>query len=612
MSDGAGHTLTPAADGAASGDAVPGLRAGAASQGRVPPFSGLAKTVLVVVFVYIAWYQSADFTTVLSLAAIWGIATVGLGLVLGAAGQISLCQASFVLVGAYLYGTVAKEWTGPTLLGLLASAAGGGAAALIVSPVLRARGYYLAVATMAVSLLIDRMATTFSWIPGGNAGIIGVPPLRVLGYEVNSANRYLVVACILLAVSIVALHLRYGRGRMRRAIQALHHDEDLLAGYGGHSSRLKLEVFLVGGALAGLAGGLYAGDFGYVSNQGFGLVESFALALAVFIGGERRLLGAALGALIYQASFTILPDSLVEYRFALLGAIVVLTVHFFPQGLMPSLQDFRGWIPTVRRRSRDQIGDVAHHELDAVDPVALQVHGVTKRFGALTAVDDVSIDVRPGSLTALIGPNGAGKTTLLDMIAGEQYVSGGAIRLDGRDVTDRDRVHRARQGISRTYQRIRLISSLSVIDNVLIGVDQAARGEPRVVEAERRRRAEAALIDVGLGDRHDAEVGSLTFGQRRLVEMARAIASRPRLVLLDEPSSGLNDGEIEGFADVIRRLHGTGCTILLVEHNLPFVRSLAQEIVALDRGSLLCHGECEEVFANPDFQRSYVGEATPA
>ena len=192
------------------------------------------------------------------------------------------------------------------------------------------------------------------------------------------------------------------------------------------------------------------------------------------------------------------------------------------------------------------------------------------------------------------------------MVAGEQWSTAGRIELDGRDMTDRERT-RARLGVSRTYQRVRLISSLTVIDNVLVGVDHAARGELRVGEAERRRRAEAALIDVGSGTATTADVGSLTFGQRPLVEMARAIASRPRLVLLDEPSSGLNDGEIQELRRGGPRLHSTRVARLLVEHNLPLVRSLAEEIIALDRGALLAHGGTEEVFANPDFQRSYVG-----
>jgi branched-chain amino acid transport system permease protein len=603
-----GQSLTEASESELSG-AAPDREIGAAPRRRLP-LSGIFRTLVVVGFVVATWQQSPDFVGVLGLAAIWAVATVGLGLVLGVAGQISLCQASFVLVGAYMDGTIAKQWHGPTILGLLASGGAGAAAALIVSPVLRARGYYLAIATMAVALLTTAVITTGSWIPGGNAGLIGVPPLELFGYRFVSENAYLVLAAVVLVMSIAALHLRYGRGHVRRAIQALHHDEDLLAGYGGNPARLKREVFVVGGLLAGLAGGLYAGDFGYVSVNGFGLVESFALALAVFIGGSNRLAGAAFGALVYQASFTVLGSNLVDYRFVLLGAIVVVTVHFFPRGLMPSLGDFEGWLPSWRRfrDAREPAPEGKSKPPPPVRPLTLEVEGVTKSFGALRAVDGISLSVRPQSLTALIGPNGAGKTTLLDLVAGDQRVSGGTILVDGADMTDRGRVTLSRLGLARTYQRIRLIPSLTVLENVLLGVDHAARGT-RTSEGERRRRAAAALGEVGLAGRGRAFVGSLTFGQRRLVEMARAVASRPRLVLLDEPSSGLNDAETEGFADVIRRLHETGSTIVLVEHNLPFVRALAEDVVALDRGKLLAHGNTEHVFGLPEFQRSYVGGA---
>jgi branched-chain amino acid transport system permease protein len=611
MPEGGPHTLasTPGVDAPAGAALDQQVEAAPA---RRFPVAGLVRTAAVVLFVYFAWYQSFDFVSLLSLAAIWAVATVGLGLVLGAAGQISLCQASFVLVGAYFYGTVAKQWSGPTILALLFACVGGVAVALLTSPVLRARGYYLAIATMAVSLLTDRIVTTESWIPGRNTGLIGVPPLKIAGIDINTEGRYLTFTAILLVVIIAILHHRYGRGHMRRAIQALHHDEELLAGFGGNSAALKRQVFVVGGLLAGLAGGLYAGNFGYVSDNGFGLQESFALALAVFIGGNGRLLGAVLGAFVYEASFTILGNSLSDYRFAFLGAIVVLTVHFFPRGLLPSRDDFKGWIPDFSRPQVLPEADRQHHELDPVEPLSVSLSGLTKRYGALTAVDGVTLQVRPGSLTALIGPNGAGKTTLLDMIAADQWATHGHIKIGGRDVTTLNRVKRARLGIARTYQRLRLIPSLSVLDNVLIGVDQAARKAGRVKEQERKSRAEAALIDVGMAERHDADVNTLTFGQRRLVEMARAITSRPRLVLLDEPSSGLNDAETTDFADVIRRLHGTGCTIILVEHNLPFVRSLAEDVIALDRGKLLAHGSTEEVFASAEFQRSYVGAAEEA
>src|SRR5438874_9561398 len=369
---------------------VPPEGAGLAGSGagllRRVPVAGLARTAALTAYLLYAWQQSSNFESVLSLAAIWGIAAVGLGLVLGAAGQISLCQASFVLVGAYVYGTIAKAESGPTLLALGASALGGAAAALLVSPVLRARGYYLALATIAVSLLTDRVVTTGGWIPGGNAGLIGVPSLKIGGLRIQGERRYLELAAILLVAIIAVLHRLYGRGAARRAIQALHHDEDLLAGFGGNAAMLKLRVFVIGGLLAGLAGGLYAGNFGYVSDNiggPFGLQESFALALAVFIGGSGRLTGAIVGYLVYRCSFEILGFNYADYRLALLGGVVILTTHFFPRGLTPSRADFAPWLPRRRRPAAAPEVDAEHHELDPVEPLSLAVVGLKKPFGAL-------------------------------------------------------------------------------------------------------------------------------------------------------------------------------------------------------------------------------------
>jgi branched-chain amino acid transport system permease protein len=609
-------TPQPATSG--SEDAPPGAVPAFASTVRAVvvtrrfPAAGLLRILAVVALLLAAWYRTYDFVGILSLAAIWGVAAIGLGLVLGAAGQISLCHASFVLVGAYLYGAAAVSWHEPTLLALILSGAGGAGAAMLVSPVLRARGYYLALATIAVSLLADQIATTATWIPGGVSGLSSIPSLSIGPVHLTTESSYLWFTVGLIAVIMLAVHFRYGVGKVRRAIQTLHHDEGLLAGFGGSPARLKLNVFVVGGMLAGLAGGLYAGNYNFVSDQGFGLQESFALALAVMIGGSGRLMGALLGAFVYELSYTILPSSLSDYRFAFLGAIVIATMHWFPRGLMPSREDFRGWIPQRRTAPAHIEADAEHHELERREPMGVELRTVTKQFGALRAVDRLTLTVKPGSLTALIGPNGAGKTTLLDVIAGDQHPSAGSVAVGGDDVTHKGRVRRARLGIARTYQRVRLVPSLNVLDNVLLGVDQAVRGGGRTNEASRRRRAEAALEDVGMGHRWSSDVGVLAFGERRLVEMARAIASRPRLVLLDEPSSGLNDAEIDAFAMVIRRLHQTGCTVILVEHNLPFVRALAEDIIALDFGKLLAHGQTDQVFGLPAFQEAYVGLAQEA
>jgi ABC-type branched-subunit amino acid transport system ATPase component len=427
-----------------------------------------------------------------------------------------------------------------------------------------------------------------------------------------------VLSGCLLALIIFGLHWFYGRGKRRRSVELLHHDEDLIASFGGNAGRLKLVVFVIGGLLAGLSGALYAGYFGFVSPHGFSIMESFALALAVFIGGGGRLIGALAGILVYQCSFAVLGPDLSPYRFALLGAVVILTAHFFPQGLLPTKRELAALVPggatrRAKKSSESQAADLASLATGAeVIPGELSVLEVTKRYRALTALDEVSLTIRPGSITALIGPNGAGKTTLLDIIAGDQLPTEGRVVLNGRDVTFRNPAYRAKTGIGRTYQKLRLVSSMTAIDVVLVGVDLAARREGSVTEATRRTRAREALALVGLEAQTDVTAGALTFGQRRLLEMARAIATRPRMLLLDEPSSGLDDSEVPGFADLIRRVHLTGCTIILVEHNLPFVQSVADEVVALSQGRLLAHGPAAEVFATPEFRESYLGEVVEA
>jgi branched-chain amino acid transport system permease protein len=565
----------------------------------------MLRAAAVAVFLYIAWYQSLDFSAILMLAFIWAIAAVGLALVLGSAGQMVLCQASFMLIGAYAYGWLTLDHGVPTVLAALAAALGGGLAGLALSPVLRLRGYAFALGTIAVSLLVTELFTTGSWVPGGNFGLSAMPSIN-LGFttlETNQGYEYLSIA-ILIAV-IFTLYRVFGSGARRRAIQFIRDDEDLLGAVGGNAIRMKRTLFVIAAVLAGLAGGIYAAGFGFISPTQIGLSDSFALALVVVIGGNGRLLGAVLGAVIYQASYVVLGESNVELRFALLGAVVILCVLFFPNGLLPAREEFTGWFPRLKRPLPKGSAEVPDRE--ALAPHGLDLSAVTKRFGALVAVNDLTARVAPGSLVALVGPNGAGKSTLLDAIAGE-LATEGTIRIGEDTVTYMEPWRRARLGVARTFQRVRLIDGLTALENVAAGADQWALSiGRRVSEPDRIAVARAALTEVGLGGREAERVDTLSFGNRRLVEIARVIASRPRLVLFDEPSSGLNDAETGEFSRLVRELHAGGCTVLLVEHNLPLVRELAHEVIAMDRGGLLAHGPTAEVFDLPAFQEAYVG-----
>jgi branched-chain amino acid transport system permease protein len=576
---------------------------------RRVPVGQLARVVALAGFVYLAWYQSFDFTNVLMLGAIWAVAAVGLGLVLGSAGQMSLCQASFMLIGSYGYGALALDADWPTIPALLAGTLMAGGVGVLLSPIVRLRGYMLALGTIALSLLVQSAFKTGDWLPGGATGLVGIPPLELGGIVLDTQTENLWAASAILMALIVGLHLSYGRGARRRAIQFIHHDEELLAAFGRDSTDMKRRLFVVAGLIGGLAGGLYAAAFGFVRPESFGLPESFALALAVVIGGSGRLLGAALGAFIYQLSFSVLGSDLADYRFALMGVIVIATIHFFPTGLLPSFADLGDRIPLRRRRPPVERRDATPSTLADAESggLSLRLVGVAKSFGALSAVDDLTAEVGSGELVALVGPNGAGKSTLLNLIAGEP-VSGGSIFFGGTDVTGERPDRRARHGVGRTFQRVRLIPSLTVAENVMAGADKRAIDRPGTLdEAQRLASAEEAMRAVGMELRVHSTIVPLSLGERRLVEFARMVASGPRLALLDEPSSGLSPTEIDHLGQLLRGLNEAGCTVVLVEHNLPFVERIADRVIALDHGRLLADGPTAQVLGRREFQEAYVG-----
>ncbi|WP_067458169.1 branched-chain amino acid ABC transporter ATP-binding protein/permease [Actinomadura macra] len=542
---------------------------------------------------------------VLLAVGIWGIAAVGLGLVLGFAGQISLCQATFVGVGAYAYGILTTRLGIPTVVALAGGALAAGALAAFVSPILRIRGYYLAIATIVFSLLLSALAVSGIGVPGGSSGLSGIPYIEVGGLRLETPREYAALALGLLTVFAIGSHLRYGRGRRWRAIQSIRHDEALADGMGLNVVGIKRELFTVSGSAAGLAGGILGAAFGFIAPSQFTFSESFALALAVFIGGSLSLWGAVLGVVLLEVSGPLLGDAGALHGL-LIGVAALLTVRLAPQG----------WI---RRREGDAHGQalpLAASRATAAEPVKatgrdggadLTMTGLGRSFGSLHAVRDVDLQIAPGTVVGLIGPNGAGKTTLLNLIAGEVRASRGTIRLDGRDVTGLSAYRRARLGAARTYQQSRIITGLSVIENIQLGLDASAAAGVTVPRGERHALAVAAAQDAGAAHLLAKPTGSLTFGERRLVELARLLVSARRLALLDEPFSGLSHSEGEALGQVIRTLKARGTTVILVEHAIPFVLSLADELVVLDQGRLMAAGAPDEVVRLETVRECYLG-----
>lgn len=546
----------------------------------------------------------SELNPVLLMIGIWGIAGVGLGLVLGFAGQISLCQAAFVGVGAYGYAILTTRFEAPPMAAAVGGAVTAALLAAAISPILRIRGYYLAIATIVLNLLLSALAISSLGVPGGSSGLAGIPYLEVLGYRLDTVEQYAALSLAVLAIFAVAAHWRYGRGHRWRAIQALRHDEGLAAGMGLNVVGLKRELFTVSGCAAGLAGALLAAAYGFISPGQFSYADSFTLALAVFIGGSLSLWGAVLGVALLEASAPLLGDAGALHGL-LVGVVALLTVRFAPDGWITRRETVEDPDTMPEEPPLDSI-EVGAHRAGA----SLATERISRSFGLLRALDEVSIDVAAGRVVGLIGPNGAGKTTFLNVIAGEVAPSSGDVFLDDQRISGAGAFKLARLGMVRTYQQSRIIAGLSVLENILVGVDAlVASGAARPSAADQQRMARAAARDAGAARLLGKPTASLTFGERRLVELARLLVSQPRLALLDEPFSGLSQAEGLALSAVIRTLRERGTTVILVEHAIPFVLSLADDLVVLREGAVLAAGDPSTVIALDAVRDSYLGTA---
>ncbi len=572
---------------------------------EVAPLWGgrLLRLATPVTLIYLGATRATDPWRALLPAAIWAIAAVGLGLLLGRGGQPMLCQAAFVAVGAYTYAWIAAPT--PTGLGEQPIAALGGAIvavlliALLTSPVLRVRGYVFALATIATGLLVHQGMRTGSWLPGANTGILTVPDLSIGRWKLHSVESYVAASLVVLAVAALAIQLRYDRGHRARELAELAHDQDLAAEAGIDVVGLQRELLLVGAGLAAVAGALYASAYGLVQPTTFGLQDSFLLAVAVLVGGRRSTLGAIAGAAALELLGSALGNDLADARVALMGVLLIAAIRWAPDGLIPPIR----W----RRPLRADHGLMTAGDLLDGGGASLEVEDLVVERAGVRALDRCSLEVAPSTVLAIVGPNGAGKTTLLHAIAGT--VGGrGRVRIDGRDIGRRPPHRRARRGLARTHQHLHPDPGASVATIVEGGADLHARATGRTSETGRRRRAASALRILGIEDLAERRVGTLTLAEQRLVDLARLLAAGPRLAILDEPVAGLDARERATVLEFVRLLAHHGATVIVVEHDLSFVQDLEARVVALVDGRVLADGSASEVLSDPAVQVAYLGQ----
>jgi branched-chain amino acid transport system permease protein len=563
--------------------------------------------------------------SVFNFIGLFAVAVMGLVIVLGYAGQIVLGHAGFMAIGAYASAllTLRAGWAPP--IAILAAATLVAAAAWVAGkPILRLRGFYLALATMAFAIIVDSVLVGWTDLTEGPSGMVGIPPFSLAGFKIVGEwpNFLFITALVLVAL---ALTLMIERSMAGVGLRALHRDEELAATLGVDVPTLKTAAFVLSAIYAGVAGACYAHYARFISPEVFGLHASFDLLLVAMLGG----VGTPYGALIGAAILKFLPEALGafrDYRLMVYGLVFILITFYFPNGVA-------GWVRDLLARRRRAVARAVAMPIARRAPASapsapagrplLVLEDVSRAFQGLQAVAAVSFEVRSGEITALIGPNGAGKSTIVNLVSGLLRPDHGRILFDGVDLARRAPWDIARAGVARTFQNVRLLGDLSVGENVLAG--RCARSHLRLAStigrlgrARReyeagRAEARALLADVGLLDYEHRPASTLPFGSQRIIEIARALGTRPQLLLLDEPAAGLNDTETEALAHLLRSLVARGITILLIEHNMTLVQAVADAVVVVHHGQKLAAGNPDAVFRDPDVVDAYLGQAlTPA
>jgi branched-chain amino acid transport system permease protein len=538
--------------------------------------------------------------------AIFAPAAIGLSVLLGNVNQISVGQAGFFGIGAYTVGYLTAN------LGLsywIAAPAGIVAAALVGVVLgfiaLRFRGHYLAMATLAFGLIAVGLFHASPAL-GRASGITNIPYPQLGPLTLSGAAAYWAAWIVAFALALVTLALL--RGRAGRAFEAIRNDELAAEAVGVPTRFWKIVAFAYAGALAAAGGTMFAPFLGLVNPESVGIALSVDFLLMVVLGGAGLVAGALAGAALI-AFLNVAGHQYDNWREVVYGVLVIAFVVFAPTGILGLV---RGPFVRARRRAaaaaRETIAQpgaetAGYPAVRAPSDDALAVESVTKRFGGLVALDGVSFTLRPGTLTSVIGPNGAGKTTLFNAICGIGRPSAGRITIGGADVTGR-RPHRiAALGVGRTFQNARLFDEMTVLENILAGAPRA-HGKNAV------ERARALLGRLGLAHLEEVLAADLAFGERRRVELARAAASEPWLLLADEPAAGLNHDERQRLHADLRALRDAGTTVLLIEHDMKLVMAISERVIVLNFGRVIADGDVASVRSDPAVVAAYLGTAS--
>jgi branched-chain amino acid transport system permease protein len=601
------------------------------------------------------------------IALIFVVFALSLNLLLGFAGQVSVAHAAFGAIGGYAVGylTLTKGWNfvPALLIGIgIAFAAG----TIVALPAMRLSVEYLILLTLAISSVIIGAFTTFPEL-GGTYGLINLPKAELFGWTLQDPSDW-VLPLVVVAVFTYWLTDRLGESPYGRVLRGIREDPQAVQSLGKNVVRFKLSVFAITSALAALAGGLLSAFLQLATPSLFGFSISLTIFAMVILGGMGNLTGSVIGAAVLASLDPILTrviglsaDKAGFVQFIVYGLLLVVLMRLRPEGVLPEgfslvrwarrqqqplagrveMVRAEGWVPKVSPEVA-QLARAEHEFLEetatvtagapvtgngdaeqaraglwAAAPVVLEVNGLSKRFGGIIAAHDLTFTLRQGAIAALVGPNGAGKTTVFNLLTGFIPSDTGSVRLRGVELVGAPPDQVARMGMVRSFQDVRLFQRLSCLTNVAMAVpDQpgervpsllARPGTVRRTEAQAIETARGWLEFVGLQEFAGIPAGALSYGQTKLVSLARVLATEAEVILLDEPASGIDDVWVDTMLGLIESLRDKGRTICIVEHNLHVVGRLADHTYFMELGRITAEGTIGELTGSERLAEAYFG-----